>query len=110
MSDFEKMAYEPRRGTADSKPLGAIEINGESKEFFIPNSGAPDLYVEGISEPIIKVEVDFVEGQGWKATDLLENPNMQTILQQISESEYKNYVEEVASYINHLNQEKPNGI
>ena len=108
-SDFNRMSYVPKSDTTDSKPLGTLEINGEPKEYFV-SSGVPDLYVEGISEPVIKVEVDFVPGQGWKATDLLENPRLQSVINQIPEERYKYYVEEVQSYIQHLNQEKPNGV
>jgi hypothetical protein len=110
MSDYGKMPYARRETTANSKPLGSIEINGQSREYYIPISGVPDLYIEGIGEPIIKVEVDFTPGQGWRATDLLESPKYQDEIGQITASgQYKYYAEEVASYIRHLNQTRPNG-
>ena len=113
MSEFEKMPYVERESSkANSKPLGTVEVNGEKREYYIPNENAavpPDLYVDGIIEPIIKVEVDFIAGQGWKAHDLLESHAHQDIINQLSEREYKYYVEEVESYIRWLNQKKPNG-
>ena len=108
-NDFNKMSYVSRESTANSKPLGTLEVNGQHKEYYIPAQGVPDLYVEGISEPIIKVEVDFVQGRGWKATNLLESPRHQNLISQISEERYKYYVEEVASYVRYLNQSRPNG-
>jgi len=113
MSKYDTLPYIAREGTADSKPLGSVEVGGQQAEYYVPASGVPDLYIEGISEPVIKVEIDFVPGEGWKVTDLAENENpaFQEVLGQITGSgQYQNYTEEVASYIRHLNIQKPNGV
>ena len=109
MTNFKEMPYLKKNDDVSSKPLGILEINGEQKKYFITNGGVPDLYVQGISEPVIKVNIDFTPEQGWKVVDLVENPELQNILAQISEEKYKNYVEEVNSYVNYLNKNRPNG-
>lgn len=109
MADFEKLPFASRETSASSKPLGTVEINGEKREYYIPDANVPDLYVVGISEPIIKVDIDFTPGEGWKVVDLVENPEMQDVIGQLHEERYKYYVEEVQGYVRHLNKTRPNG-
>ena len=112
MSKYDDMPFVRREGTENSKPLGTIEVGGLTAEYYIPAQGVPNLYVEGIDEPIIKVEVTFTPGQGWKAPDLVENqkPAFQSIISQMTANgQFQYYVEEVEDYIKHLNQTRPNG-
>lgn len=100
-----------RKEPTNHKVLGTIEVNGQLRAFYIPATGTPNLYVEGINEPIIRAAIDFEPDKGWEATELIEDPAQEDLIAQITVSgQYKNYVEEVATYIEYLNKTKPNGI